>query len=59
MSLIISIFRDVTSEFSNIEMRYSCLYFKDKNRKFLENDFFLKISIYKDKVKNIVLLEMF
>ena len=39
MSLIIYIFRDVNSESPNMEMHYSCLYFRDQNREFLKHDF--------------------
>ena len=41
-----------------MEMHYSCLYFRDQNRELLEYDFCSKISIYRDRVKNITLLEM-
>ena len=58
MGPIISIFRDVNSESPNIEMHYLCFYFRDQNRELLEYDFCSKISIYRDRVKNRVLLEM-
>ena len=52
MGLIISTFRDVNSEYLNIEMYYSYLYFKYQNKEFLKYNFCFKISIYKDRVKN-------
>ena len=58
MSLIISIFRDMNNESPNIKMHYSCLYFRYQNIELLKHDFYFKISIYKDKVKNRALLEM-
>ena len=51
--------KDVNSEYPNMEMHRSCLYFRDQNIEFLEHDFCSKISIYRDIVKNIALLEMF
>ena len=54
----ISIFRYLNSEYPNIEMHYLELYFRDENRELLECGFCSKISIYKDRVKNIALLEM-
>ena len=55
---IISIFRYVNSESPNMKIYYSCLYFRYQNRELLEHDFYSKISIYTDRVKNITLLEM-
>ena len=60
MSPIISIFIDVNNESPNMKIYYSCIYFRDQNRKLLEYDFCSKIylSIYRDRVKNRALLEM-
>ena len=52
-------YRDVNSKYPNMEMQCSCLYFRDQNIELLEHDFCSKISIYRDIVKNIALLEMF
>ena len=51
MGFILSIFRDLNSESSNMEMHYSHLYFKDENKELLEYGFCYKISIYKDRAK--------
>ena len=52
MGHIISIFRDLNSEYQNMEMHYLHLYFRYENRELLECDFCPKIFIYKDRVKN-------
>ena len=52
MGSIISIFRGVNSESPNMEMHYSYFYFRDQNKELLKHDFYSKISIYKDRVKN-------
>ena len=40
------------------EMHYSYFYFRDENKELLEFGFYLKISIYRVRVKNKALLEM-
>ena len=46
MSFIISIIRDMNSKSLNIEIYYSYLYFRDKNRELLDCQFCSKDSIY-------------
>ena len=55
MGFIMSIIRYMNSESSNMEIYYLYVYFRDKNKK---TQFYLKISIYKDRIKNKILLEM-
>ena len=56
MGPIISIFRYMNNKSPNMKMYYLCLYFKNYNKKkLLKHDFYFKISIYRDGVKNNVL----
>ena len=58
MGLIVSIFKDLNNEYPNMEMYYLYLYFRDENIELFDCGFYLKISIYEDRVKYKTLLEM-